>query len=69
MRESMNCLMKKVFVGKLLMDPRRTGIQYLESFSDFLSYPSYFSFFHRLAGRCQFIPVNAPRYAHNHVLL
>ena len=65
----MDCLVKRVFVGKLLMDSRRTGIQYLESFSGILSYPSYFSFFLRLAGLCQFIPTNAPRYAHNHVLV
>ena len=67
--DSIFCLMRRVFVRKLLIDFRRTSIQYLEMFSGFLSYPFYFSFSLGLAGLCQCIPINAPRYAHNHVLV
>ena len=67
--ERMDCLMKRVLVGKLLMEFRCTGIQNRGSFSDILSYPCCFSFFLRLAGLWQIIPINAPRYAHNHTLV
>ena len=67
--ERMDCLLKRVFVGKLLTNFRCTGIQYRESYLEILSYPCYFSFFLRLAGFWQIIPINAPRYAHNHTLV